>query len=519
MAPDAIFLEVYLVMGVFDGNTIKKKATTQAGCEELREAITKAVTSCVCETPGADSINGQALPKTEEAFLERRLGLGPGEKILFSNKDGYLKFFGHFETFAKRCSCEMGQRATISLAGAREREHQAQQSAQQSVLPVQPAQPVKPVLPAQPDTLAPWPYETTTIYKNGSNESQESKNAWRPMCPPPNYRSGTLPSHWQHLAQYAGPTARPHTLSDGYLWEYVFGQTLAGGSLAGAPGYATVQQLNRTFHVPHGRSPGEIPIVVAFDVEKSAQTFEWRGEGAPDGGSMKALVPTQLGFTYFDPLQVATPNLTARRKGEKNWQIPSGQPMPPGDRGKIWRDCGHLETHHFCLEVEAQMYHTEGKIPGWVKAKGMYSDSGAFSFFDIKPLEMKALKGRVLDFLNKLRSMGRKKGDKWYRPLIFVVWAPTMEISALRFLGLHDFIPGGIHDPSRGATEGWIRWLDLQTHPTVKRKTETMQGPGQLRSLTNYVLDLGLHTEEQMRAYAHNAGMDVSGSLTYLFSE
>lgn len=301
--------------------------------------------------------------------------------------------------------------------------------------------------------------------------------------------------------------------TDNYLWEYVFGQKCKDGSLAGRPGYATVEQLNANFNMS-GRSRADVPVIVAFDIEKSATTLEWRGEGAPEGGSMTALVPTQLGFSYFDPMQAAEPRKDAKNLGAKNWKIADGRPITPGDRGKFWRSCGMFKTSHFCLEVEAQYHHTNGNIPPWVRSKAMFSDSGAFSFKEIVTMKMKDTKKRILDFLNTLRFMGREKGDTWKRPLVFVVWALDMEISALRFLGLNDFIPGGIHDPARhNVTEGWIRWFDLQRHAVVMAKTATMQNPNETRSLTNYILDLGLYSKEQMRDYAHNAGMDVRMNL------
>lgn len=75
-----------------------------------------------------------------------------------------------------------------------------------------------------------------------------------------------------------------------------------------------------------------------------------------------------------------------------------------------------------------------------------------------------------------------------------MTWASEMEISALRFLGLNDFIPGGIHDPARpNVTGGWVRWFDLRRHAIVLDKTATMQNRGEKRPLTNYILDLGLY--------------------------
>lgn len=75
-----------------------------------------------------------------------------------------------------------------------------------------------------------------------------------------------------------------------------------------------------------------------------------------------------------------------------------------------------------------------------------------------------------------------------------MTWASEMEISALGLLGLDDFIPSGIHGPARpNVTGGWVRWFDLQRHAIVLDKTATMQNRGEKRSLTNYILDLGLY--------------------------
>lgn len=234
---------------------------------------------------------------------------------------------------------------------------------------------------------AAWPYEITRIYGDNRNGSQGSKNAWKALYPPQNYRD--LPKGWQQSAQYLGTgAARVNPPSDNYLWEYVFGQKNKDGSPAGRPGYATVEQLNANFNMS-GRSRADVPVIVAFHVEKSATAFEWRGEGAPEGGSMTALVPTQLGFSYFDPMRAAEPNNDAKDLGAKNWGIAKGRPITAGDRGKVCRSCGMFQTSHFCLEAEAQCYHTNGNIPPWVRSKAMFSDSGVFSFKEIVTMKMK----------------------------------------------------------------------------------------------------------------------------------
>lgn len=356
---------------------------------------------------------------------------------------------------------------------------------------------------------ATWPYETTQVFPDARNESESSKNIWKPKCLPANY--ATLESGWQYFNKYcssAVPNVRMTPLHDDYLWANVFGQrTTPNGQPLGQPGAGRLQDLRSVFNVK-GLAPEDVPIVVALDVERSPTTMNWRGADIPQGMAMIALVPTQVGLTFFDPLEAQTPNQNQRRRATK-FNIGPGKPIPPGDRGEIWRACGLLHSDLVYLEVEAQYYHTIGKIPRWVKSKEMFFDSGSFTFHDAQHVKMADMKRTVIRKLSSLRDRGMNGKGK--RNLIFVPWSSAMEIGAFRMLGLFDYLPDG---KLSKAEKGWVSWMDLQQHPAVRARTATVQRPGESRSLTNYVVhDLGIHTEEQLERFAHNAGMDAAFTM------
>lgn len=353
-----------------------------------------------------------------------------------------------------------------------------------------------------------WPYETTQVFPDSRNESLSSKNIWKPKSLPANY--ATLESGWQYFDEYcssAVPNVRMTPLHDDYLWANVFGQRTPNGQSLGQPGAGRLQDLRTVFSVK-GLTPEDVPIVVALDVERSPTTMNWRGADVPAGMAMVALVPTQVGLTFFDPLEAQTPNQNQRRRATK-FNVGPGNPIPPGDRGEIWRACGLFHSELVYLEVEAQYYHTIGKMPRWVKNKEVFVDSGSFTFHEAQHVKMADMKRTLIRKLSSLRDRGMNGKGK--RNLIFVLWSSAMEIGAFRMLGLFDYLPDG---KLSKADKGWVRWMDLQQHPAVQTRTATVQRPGESRSLTNYVVyDLGIHTEEQLERFAHNAGMNAAFTM------
>lgn len=354
-------------------------------------------------------------------------------------------------------------------------------------------------------TGATWPYETTEVFRDTLNESKSSKNIWKPKSLPANY--ATLEPYWQYLDKYCSsdvPNVRMTPLQDDYLWSNVFGQRTLNGQPIGQPGAGRFRDLRNVFNI-NGLAPEDIPVVIALDVEKSPTTMNWRGGDIPKGNAMVATVPTQVGLTYFDPLEAQTPNHNQRRRAEK-FDVRPGDRIPPGDRGEIWRACGLFHSELVYLEVEAQYYHTVGEIPRWMKDKDMLLDSGSFAFHDAKHVKMADMKRTVLQMLNSLRE--RRMPGNLKRPLIIVPWSSALEIGAFRMLGLFNYLPDG--KLSKGE-KGWVRWMDLQQHPAIQARTATVQRPGESRSLGDYVVyDLGIHTQEQVARFGGNAGMDAA---------
>lgn len=300
--------------------------------------------------------------------------------------------------------------------------------------------------------------------------------------------------------------------SDDYLWANVFGQRANNGRPIGRPGAGRRQDVRNRFDIT-GLEPKDVPIVISIDVERSQTTMNWRGADIPKDDAMVALVPTQVGLTFFDPLDAKFPNAHQKSRAVK-FNIGSGSPIPPGDRGEIWRACGQFHTELVYLEVEAQYYHTVGKIPHSVRERGMLLDSGSFTFHDAQHVKMADMKRTLVRKFASLRDRGMKGAGK--RPLIIVPWSFGREFGAFRMLGLFDYLPDGKYSPSN-VQDGWVRWMDLQQHPAVRARTATAQGPGQSRSLTNYlVYDLGIYTAEQAARFAHNAVMDAAFTMEAL---
>lgn len=223
---------------------------------------------------------------------------------------------------------------------------------------------------------------------------------------------------------------------------------------------------------------------------------------------MIAKIPTQVGISYFDPLEAIDPKNNQIGKAKRfNENVAKGSFIPPGDRGYIWRGSGLFHTELHYAEVEAQYYASENKIPFWARAKQMFPDSGSFSFHKIRGHKMDRMKIAVLECLNSLRK--RRAGDGQTRRLLIVTWDFKMEVGAFRFLGLWDFLPDGKY-----AREDQIKWADLQSHPVVMDRTATVQQPGQKRSLTNFIVDdLSLYESKELDRWAHNAGMDAAFTL------
>lgn len=262
-----------------------------------------------------------------------------------------------------------------------------------------------------------------------------------------------------------------------------------------------MHELKTTFKIKN--DPSEIPVIVAIDVEKSLTTFKWTGD-IP----MIAKIPTQVGISVFDPLDAIDPKTIQMKKVKKfNENVAQGSFIPPGDRGYIWRGAGLFHTELHYAEVEAQYYASQNKIPFWAKAKGMFPDSGSFTFHRIQGHKMDKMKTAVLQSLNSIRK--RRAGKGQTRRMLIVTWDFKMEAGAFRFLGLWDFLPDGIH-----ARKKEIIWVDLQEHWAVMRRTAMFQQPGQKRSLTKFIVDdLSLYESQDLKRWAHNAGMDAAFTL------